>query len=250
MEQGRPSTLNESLEAISAALKSETHVASAGLSNIFPKRTRMPWPESPPHPLLQSTSTVSTMSEFNTIFHDKLMELYSNHVIQGQTIFPGAGYIEMGIAAGALMTTKGIEGGVELFDVKFVRPFDLQAGCKMVSNHHFGGGMEFFSESSEDSELTVASIGEINAGLSAPSSTKLLSDLKDSHTQEVANIQDRYARLAEAGYHRGAFQSIKSVFLSEDGKSALGRIGLPVDFEHDHDAYYHAHPAVLDGAFS
>ena len=56
MEQGRPSTLNESLEAISAALKTETRVASAGLSSIFPKRTRMPWPESPPHPLLQHAS--------------------------------------------------------------------------------------------------------------------------------------------------------------------------------------------------
>ena len=189
------------------------------------------------------------MSEFHTVFHDKLMELYSNHVIRGRTIFPGAGYIEMGLAAGALMSTKGIEGGVELLDMKFIHPFDLEAGCKMVSNHHFGGGMEFCSESSEDNELTVASIGEINAGLSAPSLTTLLSDLKASHTQEVANIQDRYARLAEAGYHRGAFQSIKSVFLSEDGKSALGRIGLPEGFEHDHDAYYHAHPAVLDGAF-
>ena len=107
--------------------------------------------------------------------------------------------------------------------------------------------MEFYSETSRDSELVVASIAEINAGLSTPSSDPLI-DLKDSHTREVANIQDRYSRLAEAGYHRGAFQSINSVFLSEDGKSALGQIGLPEGFEHDHDAYYHAHPAVLEAA--
>ena len=37
--------------------------------------------------------------------------------------------------------------------------------------------------------------------------------------------------------------------LSEDGKSALGCIILPGGIEHDHDAYYHAHSAVLDDAF-
>ena len=67
------------------------------------------------------------------------MEFYSNHVIQGRTIFPGAGYIEMGIAAGALMSTKWIEDGVELLDMKFLHPFDLEIGCRMVCNHHYGG---------------------------------------------------------------------------------------------------------------
>ena len=61
--------------------------------------------------------------------------------------------------------------------------------------------MEFSSESTEDPDLIVASIGGIHAGLSA-TTLKSLTDLKDNHTKEIANIQDRYARLAEAGYHR------------------------------------------------
>ena len=86
------------------------------LSSIFPNRKRLPWPETPPHPLLQHAGPIGSRgTEFHTVFHNKLIELYSNHVIQGRTIFPGAGYIEMGIAAGALMSTKGIEDGVELW---------------------------------------------------------------------------------------------------------------------------------------
>ena len=94
----------------------------------------------------------------------------------------------------------------------------------------------------------VASIASVNAGLSAPI-LESLDDLKHQHTREVMNIQERYAHLSATGFHRGAFQSIKSVLLSEDGKSVLGCIGLLDVFEHDYDAYYHAHPAVVDGAF-
>ena len=57
------------------------------------------------------------------------MEFYSNHVIQGCTIFPGAGYIEMGVAASALMSMNGIEDDLELFDMIFIYPFDLEVGC-------------------------------------------------------------------------------------------------------------------------
>jgi hypothetical protein len=78
------------------------------------------------------------------------------------------------------------------------------------------------------------------------SASQSLAALEKSHTYEVANNSSRYSRLADDDYHRGAFQSIQSVFLSNDGsKSALGRIGLPDGFDHEHDAYYDSHLAVL-----
>ena len=108
--------------------------------------------------------------------------------------------------------------------------------------------MEFHSELPGGDTLMVASIAGVNAGLSAPT-MESLDDLKHHHTREVTNIQERYAHLYQAGNQRSAFQSIKSVLLSEERKSALGCIGLPGGVEHDHDSYYHAHPAVLDGMF-
>ena len=86
----------------------------------------------------------------------QVMGFYSNYVIQGRTIFPGAGCIDI-----------GIEDGVELLDMKFLHPFDLEVGCRMVCNHHYGGGMEFHSQSPEGDTLMVASIASVNAGLSA-----------------------------------------------------------------------------------
>ena len=35
--------------------------------------------------------------------------------------------------------------------------------------------------------------------------------------------------------------------LTEDGTSALARIGLPKDSTHEYDSYYHMHPGLLDG---
>ena len=112
-----------------------TKDAESDLDIIFPNRIRMPWIESPPHPLLQHAIPIGSRgSEFHTIFHEKLMDLYKDHVIAGRNIFPGAAYIEMGLAAGKMMVkAKGISsGGVELLDVRFVRPFDLEQNCKMV----------------------------------------------------------------------------------------------------------------------
>ncbi|KAL7554746.1 hypothetical protein ACHAWF_018278 [Thalassiosira exigua] len=212
------------------------------LNKAFPNRKKYPWPETPPHPLLQQSAPSSKSVEYQTIFHSKILDLYSNHVIDGQVIFPAAGYVEMGLAAGFVM---GFEGGVELRDIKFVRPFDLTIESKLVCNHTLGGGMEFCT----DQDVVVASISDIkNMGHDAPS-TEQLGVLFDRHTFQVTNIHDRYGRLAEAGYHKGAFQSIKSVSLSKDMTSALGRVSLPEGFKHDHDSYYHVHPAVLDGAF-
>ena len=254
IDHGGLSTFNDSLELVVKALCKKPKATSSRLGDIFPNRIKIPWPDSQPHPLLQSSSQISTTTEYSTVFHDKLMDLYSGHVIQGQTIFPGAGFIEMGLAAGSRMSSNGAVGGVELLDMRFIHPLDIEVGRKLTCNHHVeGGGMDFRSSgSAEEQDVVVASIGEVNFNTSSSTSastSKSLAAIKESHTNEVANISSRYSRLADDGYHRGAFQSIQSVFLSSDGsKSALGQIGLPSGFDHEHDAYYHSHPAVLDGA--
>ena len=250
LDQGSFENFNETLDAVDEVLCRKPQDT---LSDIFPNRSRLPWPDAPPHPLLQWCSSVSNMTEYHTIFHDKLMEMYSSHEIGGRMIFPGAGYIEMGLAAGLRMPRNGRSHvGVELLDVRFLQPLDLEVGCKLTCNHHLGGGMDFFSASSEEQSAVVASIGQVNGHDTGSSviDLKSLIDLKKSHTLEVANIRSRYARLAEAGHHRGAFQSIHSVLLNKkDKRSVLGQLGLPEGIEHEHNAYYRVHPAVVDGAF-
>ena len=252
LEPGEPSNVKGKLEAINKALSPKSGLISPQLSNFFPNRMRLPWPESPPHPLLQHDVPIGYQgTEYHTIFHDKLMELYSNHMIQGQVLFPGAGYIEMGLAAGARRCERGSNTGVELLDVKFIHPLELKVSCKLVCSHHFTGSgrMEFHIETPKHDDNMMASIGKFNTDIriTAPK-FESLEDLRCWHTQRVPDIQGRYASLGEAGYHRHPFQSIKSVFLNKKGDSALGFISLPDDFMHDHDTYYLAHPAVLDGS--
>ena len=53
------------------------------------------------------------------------MQFFCDH-ISSQIIFPGAGYVEMGLAAGSLMRSRVI--AVALVDVKFVKPYHVVAG--------------------------------------------------------------------------------------------------------------------------
>ena len=127
----------------------------------------------------------------------------------------------MGLVDGALVSTRGIGGGIDLLDMKFIHPLDLEAGCKMVSTHYFDGGMDFCKILPGDGQLRVASIANIIADRSVPS-VELLDDLKHHHTQEVMGIQERYVHLSEAGYHQGTFQSIKAVLLNEERRVHWG----------------------------
>ena len=230
-------------------------------SSVFPNRVKLPW-MMPPHPLLQQAERLGIGSrgvEYVTVFHEKLMSLYNGHVIGGRCLFPGAGFVEIGLAAGVRMLQGGSANSViELLDVSFISPLDIEDGCMLISEHSFGRGMEFFLEDTkndaEGDAMPMARIGEIKAGSAGSSSIEgasheVLSSWKDSHKQKVEGIRERYDELVEQGFHRGAFQSIESVWLSDDSKSALGQICLPESWEHEHDAFYHAHPAVLDGAF-
>ena len=170
-------------------------------------------------------------------------------------MFPGAGFVEMGLAAGVRMSRGGSANGIiELLDVSFISPLDIEDGCKLISEHSFGRGMEFFREDTEnDAEggaMPLATIGEIKAGCTGSSSLEgasgeVLSSWKDSHKEKVEGIEERYEALASEGFHRGAFQSIESVWLSDDGKSALGQLCLPESWEHKYGGFCHADPAVF-----
>ena len=120
----------------------------------------------------------------------------------------------------------------------------------MLSVHNYESGMQFTDISMDkNNKSVVCSISEVHCRNLSTQANGHFEELKKGHLREVESIQDRYARLAKTGFHQGAFQSIQSLLLSENSKSAFARIGLPEGHEHEHDNYYHAHPAVLDGAF-
>ena len=72
------------------------------LDRVFPKRQEFPW-QRPPHPLLQQTQVIEDdgVTRHKAVFHEPLMELFKDHTIQGRCLFPGAGFVEMAVAAAA-----------------------------------------------------------------------------------------------------------------------------------------------------
>jgi hypothetical protein len=46
------------------------------------------------------------------VFHEKHMSVFHNYIIGGRCLFPGTGFVEMGLAAGGRMSHGG--GGVHI----------------------------------------------------------------------------------------------------------------------------------------
>ena len=227
-----------SLEACGAPLSSLDRAFPNHNCLEFPNRICLPWPGPSPHPLLQQSISQSKSCEFETVFHDRLIEFFGDHITFSRSIFPVACYVEMGLATGAFMRSKGT--AVELVDVKFVHPLDVTAGKKLISTHYFGSEMQFVELSPENNnETIVSSISQINGNPVRFTPADSLNNLKMQHIQEIEVAMDNFCH--------DVYQTIQSVKLAEDGMSVLARIGLPSDSSHEHDIYYNVHPALFDG---
>ena len=78
----------------------------------FLQRQMFPWRQ-PPHPLLQQTLDMEERGIKHTaVFHATLMRLFKDHTIEGRTLFPGAGFVEMALAAAERL--EGLPGVVLL----------------------------------------------------------------------------------------------------------------------------------------
>ena len=127
------------IEQAASTLNRHLHQAStlhSSLDLVFPKRKAFPW-QAPPHPLLQHTQVIEDdgVTRHKAVFHDALMDLFADHTIQGRCLFPGAGFVEMALAAAAAAAQSGreaMDAAVTLRDVTFREPLDLEVGSALV----------------------------------------------------------------------------------------------------------------------
>ena len=96
----------DAIDTVTRYIKSDDASVNT-LDAVFSNRVRIPWVKDPPHPLLQLSIPMGTRGvEYHTVFHDLLMNYYGNYSINGATLFPCAGMIEIGLAAGMKMRKK------------------------------------------------------------------------------------------------------------------------------------------------
>ena len=161
--------------------------------------------------------------------------------IHGRTLFPGAGFVEMALAAQLRQMGKHSSGGgVELRGVTFLEPLDLEEGTELACEVMSGAGLEFHKTGDSAVMCTMGQASPVTS-ITAPALSSLTA-LRQKCTEAVPGVAERYADLEDMGLHRGQFQTLAEVWRSESKEELLARLKVPTASE-----LYHVHLALLDG---
>ncbi|MEV6343056.1 amino acid adenylation domain-containing protein [Actinoplanes sp. NPDC051851] len=170
-----------------------------------------------------------------------------DHRIQGNVVFPAAGYIEM--AAQAARAVTGGAGttltGIELRKALFLTGGDTRTVQTTVTAED--GSFTVASLTADLAEPAVHATGALTAGWPHGDAPPLdVAAIRGRAALRLDSV-DCYTRLAAQGYGYGpAFQAIAEVWIGPD--EALARLQPPAALNGG-AAEFHAHPALLDAAF-
>ena len=163
----------------------------------------------------------------------------ADHVIQGQVLFPGAGHLELALAAAG--------PGLALEAVSFERPLRLQGdesvALQVVLQPEGGDEGRFVVSSRGTSGWLQHATGRLRPAPDAPDPVAL--DAVVARCAVARSGADFYAALDDVGLSYGpAFRAITAV--RRGAGEALVEITLP---QQAPEGGYHAHPVILDACF-
>ncbi|MFG1801040.1 amino acid adenylation domain-containing protein [Micromonospora carbonacea] len=170
-----------------------------------------------------------------------------DHRIQGNAVFPAAGYLEMAAQAVRALTDGGAAtlAGIELRKALFLSASESRTVQLSVAAN--SGEFTVASIVADSPEPAVHATGALLAGQPGRRVSRLA---VDAVTQRLAHHLDGarcYADLAALGYHYGpAFRGIEQVWIGPG--EALARIRPPAVLDGS-AAGHHVHPVLLDACF-
>ncbi|QFZ20328.1 non-ribosomal peptide synthetase/type I polyketide synthase [Saccharothrix syringae] len=168
-----------------------------------------------------------------------------DHRIEGNALFPAAGYIEMAVQAVRAMTggASAAVADLELRKALFVS--DTESRPVRLSFSGENAGFTVASVTDGARERVVHAAGNVLTGQRGAAVAPLDLDAVRARAQRVLEGPDAYAELARLGYHYGpAFQGIAQVWVSEGESLARIRPTEGLDA-----AGHHVHPVLLDSCF-
>ncbi len=203
---------------------------------------------SPLHPEIVYSQTIGALSP----------RLLTDHRIYAAAVFPGTGYLELALAAGAALGP----GRVVLRDVEIQQPLLLAADDSYLLQTIISPitparcQFQIFSAEPGDSaaaaphQWTRHASGYIELAAAAldAADTPLLAALRAGCTEEVS-VTDYYARLSALGLNYGdSFRSIRALWFDPGTGSVLGHIRLAEHLAAEAEDYY-LHAGMLDSCF-
>ncbi|NMO18054.1 SDR family NAD(P)-dependent oxidoreductase [Pyxidicoccus fallax] len=233
------------------AWQRERHWIDAPTSEVKGPRGRV---HTGGHPLLGEALTVSTqagMRLWETTLDPKRLPWLGDHRVQGAVVFPGAGYLEMALAAGAEALGAG---AFRVTDVSFVEALvfagEAPVEVQVVTTEERPGLLRFQVASRQPAASRDAWL------VHARGSLRSVERAEAPAPVDVAGLRARpgvvmpasaaYAALGEMGLQFGpAFQGVAEFWRGEG--EALGRVRLPEAAGGAQS--YQVHPALLDACF-
>ena len=220
------------------------------LDRMFSNRRSFPWQRSP-HPLLQKQMVEDdTATKHKVVFHSRLMDLFNDHKIQGCCVLPGAGLVEMAIAAALVHGAEGKQSmtskdPVVLRDLSFREPLSLQVGSTLVCEVPIDGRAVQFYPAGQPARA-ICSVGQVSHLVEGSKSTLSLSSTRADCTEEVQGVSKWYAERELRGCHGHHFQTLLQVWQNASRKEVMAKLLRPAG---PSNKQYHVHPAVMEGVF-
>ncbi|MDI3284217.1 type I polyketide synthase [Polyangium sp. 15x6] len=209
------------------------------------------------HPLLGAPFRMSVPK--GAVFWEQVLSLDTlpwlrDHCVEESCVFPGAGYVEMGLAAakevlrdrGVLLEEVELRQALVLTDTAstLVQITLEEAGPSSfrlsIAERQSSAGRE----AERWQELVAARVGPAPENEGRSEGALRLDEARARCARE-RSVDAHYESFSERGHRYGpAFRGLRRLFCDADGKRALGLIALP-DAASGADAFV-IHPALLD----
>ena len=201
------------------------------------------------HPLIGRNTSTLKEQKFSTIFSGEEF-CFTDHIVEGKKMLPGAAYLEMAKAAGDLSDTNKV---VKIKDILWAKPIIISDSSKeinisLIPEEEY---VEYeISEMVEGKDKVIYSSGKLvydALNENKPINEKVnIGSIRNKFHKSLKK-QECYEALNNFGINYGAsFKVIEELFIGD--QEALGVLKLPKEVQNTRKEFL-LHPSILDGCF-